>query len=1100
MNMQQEDDPLWYKDAIIYQLHVKTFFDSNGDGVGDFGGLISKLDYLQELGVTALWLLPFYPSPGRDDGYDIADYHNLHPAVGDMADFHRFISEAHRRGMRVITELVINHTSDQHPWFQAARLAPPGSAKRDYYVWSNDNTKYSGARSIFTDTEGSNWQWDEEAKAYYWHRFFYHQPDLNFDNPHVFSAIMHVMRFWLDAGVDGMRLDAMPYLCEREGTNCENLPETHAVIKRMRAELDAHYPDRMFLAEANQWPEDVREYFGAGDECHMAFHFPLMPRMYMAIAREDRHPIVEIMEQTPDIPENCQWAVFLRNHDELTLEMVTDRERDYLHQTYAVDPQARLHLGIRRRLAPLLENDRHRIELMNLLLMTMPGSPILYYGDEIGMGDNLQLGDRNGVRTPMQWVGGTNGGFSTANPESLFLPPITDSEYGYAAVNVERQRRNAFSLLNWTKRVIAVRKAHRTFGRGTLRFLRPGNRKILAYLREYEDETILCVANLSRAPQAVELDLSQYKGRVPAELLGRSAFPPIGALPYQLTLAGHGFYAFRLATDVAAPAWHEEPQVLPDLAVLVLVESGWDTLTRDHAKSGPRNLLMVERARMQLEREILPRFFRSQAWFANRTDVENFELGETHEWVTEQGSWLLAIVILTLASGETYRYAMPLALAWEDEGESRLIALLPAILAKVRRRARMGVLFDALWDDAFCHAVISGMKANSTIAFERGQVRFHATSAFPAAAPEGVVNVTRTVSERGRLLVNMGDRLILKGYRWLLAGVHPELEMSRFLTETANFTHMAQLAGTVEYANGEGQCSTLAILERYAENQGSAWAYTQDYLGRYLDDFCTRQKRPIDSRHAVYTTLAKTLGLRTAEFHQALAQPDPAGAFGMEPITPDDVAEWVNGVRSQTDQMYTLLEAELPRLPEAVRSAAKELLEARPRFYRRMTRAAAAGTEAMKARCHGDYNLRQVWLSNNDFLITNYGGGPERAWRERRWKHTPLRDVAGMLFSFSQAAATPLAHLTAEYPDVGPVLQEQAHNWQELATSAFFKSYRRAMKEHALFPSNPSTVETLVTLFTVEKAAASLGDALSHQSSTVELTMRQLIHLMRRKR
>ncbi len=1098
----EREDPLWYKDAIIYQLHVKTFFDSNGDGIGDFTGLISKLDYLQELGVTALWLLPFYPSPGLDDGYDIADYHNVHPAVGDMADFHRFINEAHRRGLRVITELVINHTSDQHPWFQAARHAPPGSVKRDYYVWSDDNTKYSGARSIFTDTEGSNWQWDEQAQAYYWHRFFYHQPDLNFDNPHVFNAIMHVMRFWLDAGVDGMRLDAMPYLCEREGTNCENLPETHAVIKRMRAELDEHYHDRMFLAEANQWPEDVREYFGDGDECHMAFHFPLMPRMYMAIAREDRHPIVEIMEQTPDIPENCQWAVFLRNHDELTLEMVTDRERDYLHQTYAVDPQARLHLGIRRRLAPLLENDRHRIELMNLLLMTMPGSPIVYYGDEIGMGDDLQLGDRNGVRTPMQWLGGVNGGFSTADPGQLFLPPIVDPVYGFGAVNVESQRRNAYSLLNWTKRAIAVRKAHRTFGRGTLRFLRPGNRKILAYLREYEGETILCVANLSRAPQAVELDLSQYKGRVPAELMGRSAFPPIGALPYLLTLSGHAFYAFRLATDVMPPAWHEEPQVLPDLAVLVLVESGWRTLGGRREASGARNEVMAARARVQLEGDILPRFFRLQPWFANRAgNVEKFELGETHEWLTDRGNWLLAIVILTLAGGETYRYAMPLALAWEDEGESRLTALLPATLAKVRRRARMGVLFDAFWDDAFCYAVISGMESGSTIGFDRGQVRFRATSAFPGVAHEGnAPNVTRTVSERGRLLVNMGDRLILKGYRWLLAGVHPELEMSRFLTEKTNFTHIAQLAGTVEYVDSEGQCSTLAVLERYAENQGSAWAHAQDYLARYLDDFRTRQRRPIDARHAVYTALAKTLGLRTAEFHQALAQPDTAGAFGMEPVTPDDIAEWVSNVRAQMDLMYTLLKAELPRLPEAARAAAQDLLEARPRFYRRMMRVVAAEMDAMKARCHGDYNLRQVWLSNNDFLITNYGGGLERAWRERRWKHSPLRDIAGMLFSFSEAAAAALAHVTAEYPDAGPALREQTDNWQALATDAFFKSYLRAMKEHPLFPSNPATVETLITLFLVEKTVAAASHALAEQLPTVDISLRQLVQMMRRKR
>ena len=1104
--MEREEDPLWYKDAIIYELHVKTFFDSNGDGIGDFPGLISKLDYLQELGVNTLWLLPFYPSPGRDDGYDIADYHNVHPDLGDMADFHKFINEAHSRGLRVIIELVINHTSDQHPWFQAARRAPPGSIKRDYYVWSDNKSKYSGARSIFTDTEGSNWQWDEEAQAYYWHRFFFHQPDLNFANSHVFNAIMHVMRFWLDAGVDGMRLDAMPYLCEREGTNCENLPETHAVIKRMRAELDNHYRNRMFLAEANQWPEDVREYFGDGDECHMAFHFPLMPRMYMAIAREDRHPIVEIMEQTPDIPDSCQWAVFLRNHDELTLEMVTDRERDYLHQTYAVDPQARLHLGIRRRLAPLMDNDRHRIELMNLLLMTMPGSPVVYYGDEIGMGDDLSLGDRNGVRTPMQWLGGANGGFSTADPERLFLPAIADPVYGFAAVNVESQRRNSYSLLNWTKRLIAMRNAHRTFGRGTLRFLRPGNRKILAYLREHEDETILCVANLSRVAQAVELDLSQFNGRVPVELMGRTAFPPIEKLPYLLTLSAYGFYAFRLATDVVPPAWHEERQVFPDLPVLILVESGWGTLSGRKEDSGSRNQLMARRAREQLEQQIMPRFFRSQSWFVNRdATVEKFQFAEMHEWSTERGSWLLAIVILTLGSGETHRYAVPLALAWEDEDESLLDALLPATLAKVRRGARMGVLFDAFWDDGFCCAVISNMEAGSTLPFEGGQVRFRATSAFPDLVHTGdTAKVTRTLSERGRLLVNLGDRLVLKGYRWLIAGVHPELEMSQFLTETAKFTHIAQLAGTVEYSDREGQSSTLAILERYAENQGSAWAYTQDYLQRYLDECRTQQKRPIDPRHAAYMALVKTLGLRTAEFHQALAQPDPtgapSGAFGSEPITLEDIAEWVNSVRAQMDEMYKLLEAELPQLPAAAQLMGNDLLSTRSRFYRRIIRVAGVRPGAMKARCHGDYHLRQVWLSKNDFLITNYGGGPERAWRERRWKHSPLRDVAGMLFSFSEVATAALEHVIAEYPEAGPALEQHAENWQALATGDFFKSYRRAMRGHALFPSDARTADTLITLFMVEKAAASLSSALAQNSTTVDSSMRRLIKLMQRGR
>jgi maltose alpha-D-glucosyltransferase / alpha-amylase len=616
--MDNPSDPLWYKDAIIYELHVKAFCDGNGDGMGDFPGLISKLDYLQELGVNTLWLLPFYPSPWRDDGYDIADYHDVHPAFGCMDDFRACIDAAHARGLRVITELVINHTSDQHPWFQAARRAPPGSSKRDYYVWSDSDTRLAGTRIIFSDTEKSNWAWDDVAQAYYWHRFFSHQPDLNYNSPHVFKAVMHAMRFWFDAGVDGMRLDAVPYLCVREGSSNENLPETHAVIKRMRAELDQHYHGRMFLAEANQWPEDVREYFGAGDECHMAYHFPLMPRMYMAIAQEDRHPIVEIMEQTPDIPDTCQWAVFLRNHDELTLEMVTDRERDYLYQTYASDPQARLNLGIRRRLAPLLENDRNRIELMNQLLMTLPGSPILYYGDEIGMGDNFQLGDRDGVRTPMQWNAGPNGGFSSAEAARLYLPAIDDPVYGFGAVNVEAQQRHPASLLQWTRKLIAMRKAQPALGRGTLRFLRPGNRKILAYLREYAGESILCVANLAQAAQAVELDLAAFKGRVPVELIGRSRFPPIGELPYLLTLGRHGFFVLSSGGGRGGAGLARRTPDAAGSAGLGLVESGWRTVFARADDAAGINPLMARRAREQLESQILPRFLRAQPWFVDR--------------------------------------------------------------------------------------------------------------------------------------------------------------------------------------------------------------------------------------------------------------------------------------------------------------------------------------------------------------------------------------------------------------------------------------------------------------------------------------------------
>jgi maltose alpha-D-glucosyltransferase/alpha-amylase len=560
-------NPLWYKDAILYELHVRTFQDSNGDGIGDFPGLISRLDYLQDLGVTCLWLLPFFPSPLRDDGYDIADYTSVNPTYGTIDDFKRFLAEAHKRNMQVLIELVINHTSDQHPWFRAARHAPPGSPDRDFYVWSDTDQLYKGVPIIFSDTEKSNWTWDDTAKAFYWHRFFSHQPDLNFDNPAVMEEVLKAMRFWLDLGVDGLRLDAIPYLVERDGTTCESLPETHAIIRRLRAAIDAEYTNRFTLAEANQWPPEVRPYFGDGDECHMAFHFPLMPRIYMALRQEDRLPITDIMAQTPAIPDSCQWGLFLRNHDELTLEMVTSDERDYMYFAYSADPRMRVNSGIRRRLAPLLDNNRQRIQLLNSILLSFPGTPILYYGDEIGMGDNIYLGDRNAVRTPMQWNSDRNAGFSTANPARLSFPVVMDPVYGYQAVNVESELADQSSLLHWTRNMIALRKLFQVFGRGTLEFLNPENRKILAYVRHYDPtspsreatpigakrnvtspgtETVLCVANLSRFAQPVSLDLSEFAGMTPVEMLGYVPFPRITDRPYPLTLAPYSFFWLEL--------------------------------------------------------------------------------------------------------------------------------------------------------------------------------------------------------------------------------------------------------------------------------------------------------------------------------------------------------------------------------------------------------------------------------------------------------------------------------------------------------------------------------------------------------------------------
>src|SRR4051812_7933040 len=638
---QLRDDPLWYKDAIIYELRVRSFMDSNGDGIGDFPGLTSRLDYLQDLGVSALWLLPICPSPGKDDGYDISDYTDVHPDVGTLDDFRVFVEEAHRRGLGVITELVLTPPSDQPPWFQRARRAPAGSRERDFYVWSDTPARYGDARIIFKDFEPSNWSWDPLAKQYYWHRFFAHQPDLNFDNEAVHDAMLAVVDFWFGLGVDGLRLDAGPYLYERDGTNSENLAETHAFLKKLRAHVDARFKNRMLLAEANQWPEDAAAYYGDGDECHMNFHFPIMPRIFMSIHMEDRLPIADILAQTPQIPPNCQWALFLRNHDELTLEMVTDEERDYMYRAFAHEPTMRINLGIRRRLAPLVGNDRRQVELMNALLMSLPGTPVLYYGDEIGMGDNVFLGDRNGVRTPMQWSPDRNAGYSRANPQRLILPVIIDPEYHYESLNVEAQQGNPNSLLWWTKRLIALRKRFQAFGRGSIEFLSPENPKVLAFIRQFEDETVLVVANLSRFTQYVELDLRSFKGRVPRELMGRTRFPPIGDLPYLLTLGEHAFYWFRL----------QEPRT----AAVDAREASYQPPVLESSSNWENGFSAAERSTIE---HALPAWLEGRRWVRDRG--REIALARMLDVIPVDGLHF-ALLQVEFTQGEGEQYVLPLA-------------------------------------------------------------------------------------------------------------------------------------------------------------------------------------------------------------------------------------------------------------------------------------------------------------------------------------------------------------------------------------------------------------------------------------------------------
>ena len=1083
------DDPLWYKDAVIYQLNVKSFYDSNDDGIGDFAGLTSKLGYIRDLGVNTIWLMPFYPSPLKDDGYDIADYTNIHPQFGTLDDFRTMLVEAHRLGLKVVTELIINHTSDQHPWFQAARKAPAGSPERDFYVWSDTDQKYLDTRIIFLDTESSNWTFDPVAKAYYWHRFFSHQPDLNFDNPKVLEAVLQIMRFWLDMGVDGFRLDAIPYLVEREGTNNENLRETHEVIKKLRAAIDANYKNRFLLAEANQWPEDVREYFGDGDECHMAYHFPLMPRIYMSIAQEDRYPITEIMQQTPDIPDTCQWAIFLRNHDELTLEMVTSRERDYMYNTYASDVRARINLGIRRRLSPLMENDQDRIKLMNSLLLSMPGSPILYYGDEIGMGDNVFIGDRNGVRTPMQWSPDRNAGFSRADPQRLYLPPIMDAIYGYAATNVEAQIRDPSSLLSWTKRMLAVRKTSQAFGRGTRRFLKPGNRKILAYLREYGDDTILCVANLSRTAQPVELNLSAFKGRVPVEMLGRTTFPPVGDLPYLLTISAHGFYWFRLTTDAEAPSWHEQIFSIEERPVLVLFD-GWSSLFRDRVV--PWRIGMAEKTRVQFETDTLPRYIETQRWYAAKgTPIERAKIVDHAIWQEGKLSWVMALLDVGTPADDASWYFMPLALAWEERDEDRIRNLGTAAVAKIRQQANVGLMGDAFADEAFCRALVVAMSKKKDVATTQGKLQFRPTAAFAQLAGTDFANLpaARPQGSSSNTVVVMGERLILKGYRRLRAGASPELEMGLYLTEVVKYPNCAPLAGMLEYVGSNGENRVLAMLQAYVANQGDGWTYSLEYLRRHLEEHRTAPASDAlpTNAHAAYLITIRTLAKRTAELHRALTTHTGRKDFDPEPIGRADTDAYRQRALNEARNALSLLKSTLDQLPAGDRDKANEVLALQDKLIARLEATANEPTQGQKIRIHGDYHLGQVLVTRNDFVIVDFEGEPGHSLEERRAKQSPLRDVAGMLRSFSyveHSALRSVAHDEVEFSKLAPL----AKAWTAEVRNAFLAAYDETAHGPGLTPG-----QGLLGLFELEKALYELRYELTNRPTWAGIPLQGIL-------
>ena len=1106
------DDPFWYKDAIIYEVHVRAFHDSDGDGVGDFRGLTEKLDYLQDLGITALWLLPFYPSPLRDDGYDISDYNAVHPSYGSLADFRLFLRESHRRGIRVITELVVNHTSDQHPWFQRARRSPPGSKWRDFYVWSNTPDAYREARIIFKDFETSNWSWDPVAHAYYWHRFYSHQPDLNFDNPEVRKAIFHVLDFWLGMGVDGLRLDAVPYLIEREGTNCENLLETHKILKGIRKRVDDKFRNRMLLAEANQWPEDAVDYFGEGDECHMAFHFPLMPRMFMAVRMEDRYPVIDILTQTPQIPDACQWALFLRNHDELTLEMVTDEERDYMYRVYAHDRQARINLGIRRRLVPLLGKDRRTFELMNALLFSLPGTPVLYYGDEIGMGDNIYVGDRNGVRTPMQWSADRNAGFSRAPAQRLYLPVNIDPDYHYETVNVEARQNNLSSPLWYMKRLLSLRKRFKAFGRGTIEFLYPENPRVLAFVRSHEEELILVVANLSRFSQFVEVDLSAYRGRVPVELFGQTEFPGIKEHPYFLTLGPHAFYWFALERQ-QAPEGESEPGRGERRIPALHVAGNWDNLFRKEGKGG------IER--------ILPDFLRTRRWFGGK--ARRIKSASVREAVPLPGTTPSSVILLVqvdYSDGDPEVYSVPLAFASGERSEKVEKESAHAVVARLtvsRSNGDVdGVVYDAFLEKDVCDCLLQAIGHRRRFKGGHGEIVTSRTRVFRRLrGPETEHLPSSSIkAEQSNTSVIYGDRLILKLFRKLDEGLNPDLEIGAFLTEKAGFPHMPPVAGALEYRRNHEEPMTLAILQGFVPNQGDAWKYTQDTLGRFFERAMSRppeaepaacptksplalidEEIPEPGREMIGTYLvsARQLGERTAEMHVALSSDVDDPGFSPEPFSSHYQRSLYQSMRNLAGQILPLLQKRIRVLPEAVREEAKQVLDLQDKILKRFRSILDRKITAMRIRVHGDYHLGQVLFTGKDFVIIDFEGEPAHSLSARRIKRSPLRDVAGMLRSFHYAANAPLIGKGAGSvfrPGDVTRLEPWANCWNLWVSATFLKAYLEASAQASFLPRSREELSSLLSVYLLEKSIYELGYELNNRPDWVKLPLRGILMLL----
>ena len=1101
------DDPLWYQKAVIYQVNVRSFFDGNADGIGDFTGLTEKLDYLQDLGVTALWMLPFYPSPLRDGGYDIADYRGINPEYGTMRDFRNLVKEAHARGLRVITEVVINHTSDQHAWFQRARRAPKDSPERDFYVWSDDPSRYSGVRIIFQDFEVSNWTWDPIAEQYFWHRFYSHQPDLNFENKAVHKAVFDVVDFWLSTGVDGLRLDAIPYLYEAEGTNCENLPATHEFLKMLREHVDKKFPNRMLLAEANMWPEDTRAYFGGGDgdECHMAFNFPVMPRMYMAVQMEDRYPLVDIMHQTPPIPRTAQWALFLRNHDELTLEMVTDEERDYMYRAYADDPRARINLGIRRRLAPLQKNNRSKIELLNGLLMSLPGTPIIYYGDEIGMGDNIYLGDRDGVRTPMQWNADRNAGFSSANPQQLFLPVIIDPEYRYESINVATQQNNPSSLLVWMRRLISQRKRLPVFGTGDLTMFSPENPKILAFTRSDADTTILVVANLSRFPQPTQLDLSEYRDVTPVEVFGGSRFPTIGDGQYQLTLAPHSFLWLQLRAPTVEEA---HPEEVPTITV----PNSWEDVFN-------------HRATREKFQRMLPKVLGGRNWF-NPT-------GRTIEEVTITSAvpvrsdgrvhGRIALVDVSYTEGEPETYQLPLAFhpmgrATDDYRTKPTMFLVEA------HDGRTGVIVDAVAESAFAHTLLDTIQRRRRLSSDEGDI-VGAAGRVGRQVLEAPTEELPAMSSREAVrnsAVLFGEDFFLKIFRRIDAGVNPEWEIGRFLTDRTDFHNAVQTYGTVELRGRGRTTRTLGVLQQQVTHERDAWEYVLDKFGAYQEDLYALidEGRLAELRPAVtlagfddvevpaavhellgpFLAIAGRTGHRLAQMHQALASDHQDPALEPVPFPPHYQRQVYQSARSKVRNALRSLAADRKELPAPTAEEAAGILDAELDILALLDPVKTLSIRGLRMRTHGDLHLGQILITGADVVFIDFEGRPTRFISQRREKRSPLRDLAGLCRSLDIASGVALDQHMERFnvrPDSvdAEALRRGTHFASSWLTSALTNSYLQDM-EVDLLTEGRDTSRVLMQVFLVEKIGVEIQTHLRAAPQQLPMSFEALRRLL----